>query len=91
MLECKKDVDAPWILQPYIMALMLRIVRDFSGSCEVTHGVYIPFPSQEHYLSRDSSLVALGILRLHSLGMSTLFTFLLYHMVLASTLLGTVL
>ena len=44
MLECKKDVDAPIILQPYIMALVLHTVRDFHGACEVTHEVYIPFP-----------------------------------------------
>ena len=31
MLECKKDVDAPLILQPYIMALVLHTIRDFHG------------------------------------------------------------
>jgi hypothetical protein len=70
MLECKKNVDAPLILQPYIMVLMLCTVRDFRGACEITREVYIPFLGHEHYLSRDLSPVALGILRLHSLGMS---------------------
>ena len=89
MLECKKDVDAPLILQPYIMALVLRTVRDFRGVCEVTHEVYIPFPNQECYLSRDSSPMVVGILRLHSLGISSFFTFPLHCMVLISALLGT--
>ena len=75
MLECKKDVDAPLILQSYITALVLRTVRDFRGACEVTHEVYIPFPSQERYLSQDSSPIALGIPRLHSLGMFSVLTF----------------
>ena len=89
MLECKKDVDAPIILQPYIMALVLHTVRDFHGACEVTHEVYIPFLGQERYLSRDSSLVALEIPRLHSLGMSFVFTFPSYCTVLILALLGT--
>ena len=89
MLECKKDVDAPLILQSYIMALVLRTVRDFRGACEVTHEVYIPFPGQERYLSQDSYPVALGILRRHSLGMSSVFTFPSYYTVLISALLGT--
>jgi len=43
MLEYKKDMDAPQILQPYIMALVICTVRHFRGACEVTHEVYIPF------------------------------------------------
>ena len=89
MLECKKDMDAPLILQPYIMALVFSTVRDFHGVCEVTHEVYIPFPSKECYLLRDSSPIALGIPRLHSSGMSSFFTFPSYYTVLISALLGT--
>jgi hypothetical protein len=90
MLECKRNVGAPLILQPYIMALMLRTVRGFHGAYDVTHGVCIPFLGKECYLSRDSSLVALGVLRLHLLGMSK-FSFLLYSAVLALALIGMVL
>ena len=57
--------------------------------CEVTHEVYIPFLGQERYLSRDSSPVALEIPRLHSLGMSSVFTFPSYYTVLILALLGT--
>jgi len=71
------------------MALVLRTVRDFHGACEATHEVYLVFPGQEHYLSQDSSLVVLGIPRLHSLGMSSVFTFPSYYTVLISALLGT--
>jgi hypothetical protein len=42
MMECKRNVDAPLILQLYIMALVLRIVKDFHGVYETSHGVYIP-------------------------------------------------
>ena len=43
MMECKRNVDAPLILQLYIMALVLHTVRDFRGVCETSHGVYILF------------------------------------------------
>jgi len=51
MLECKRDVNAPLILQPYIMALVLCTVKDFSGACEVSHQVYWPFLINEAYLA----------------------------------------
>ena len=39
MLECKRNVNAPLILQPYIMALVHRTVKDFHRTCEVSHQV----------------------------------------------------
>lgn len=35
MLEYKRDVRAPLVLQPYIMALVLHMVEDFYRVCEV--------------------------------------------------------
>ena len=66
MMECKKNVDAPLVFQPYIMALVLRTVREFLGVCETSHEVFIPFSGQERYLARDSSPTSRGILRLDS-------------------------
>ena len=77
MMECKRNVDAPLILQSYIMALMLHIVRDFHRVCETNHGVYIPFLGQEHYVVRDLSLMTLGVPRLDSSSISKC-PFLLY-------------
>ena len=68
MLECKRDVNAPLILQPYILALVLRTVKDFSGSCEDSHQVYWPFLDDEAYLARESSPMACRILGPNSLG-----------------------
>jgi hypothetical protein len=44
MLECKRDVHAPLVLQPYIMALVLRTIEDFCGVCEIKHQIYKLFP-----------------------------------------------
>lgn len=46
MMECKRDVHAQLALQPYIMALVLRTVREFCGVCEVQHQCYYPFHEQ---------------------------------------------
>ena len=37
MLACKRDVNASLILQLYIMALVLHTIKDFKGSCEISH------------------------------------------------------
>ena len=42
LLVCKWDVNAPLILQPYIMALVLHTIKNFGGSCEINHQVYWP-------------------------------------------------
>lgn len=81
MMECKRNVNAPLILQPYIMALVLRIVRDFRGVCETSHDIYIPFSGQECYLARDSSPMTLGVPRLDSSSISKC-PFLLYPLLL---------
>jgi hypothetical protein len=81
MMECKRNVNAPLILQPYIMALVLHIIRDFHSVCETSHDIYIPFPGQERYLARDSSLMTLGVPRLDSSSISKC-PFLLYPLLL---------
>lgn len=35
MLECKWDINAPLVLQPYIMALVLYTIKNFRGTCKV--------------------------------------------------------
>lgn len=44
------------------MALVLRTVKDFSGTCEIHHQVYWPFLDNEAYLARESSPMACRIL-----------------------------
>ena len=43
MLDYKRDVCAPLALQSYIMALVLHIVEDFCGVCEVQHQAFLPY------------------------------------------------
>ena len=69
MLECKRVVNAPLILQPYIMALVLCTIENFGGACEINHQVYWPFIKDESYLARESSSMACKIPRPNSLGM----------------------
>ena len=69
MLECKWDVKAPMILQPYVMALVLCTIENFGGACEINHQVYWPFIKDESYLARESSSMACKIPRPNSLGM----------------------
>ena len=52
MLECKRVVNAPLILQPYIMALVLCTIENFGGACDINHQVYWPFIEDENYLAR---------------------------------------
>ena len=34
MLGSKQNVNAPLILQPYVMALVLRTIENFGGACD---------------------------------------------------------
>ena len=62
MLGCKKNVNAPLILQPYVMELVHHNVKNFTGSYEISHQVYWPFIDNEAYLARESSPMACRVL-----------------------------
>ena len=47
MLGCKQNVNAPLILQPYVMELVHHNVKNFTGSYEISHQVYWPFINNE--------------------------------------------
>ena len=68
MLECKRNVNAPLILQPYIKALVFCTIKDFRATCEVSHQVHWPLIDNEAYLARESSPMACRILGPNSLG-----------------------
>ena len=68
MLECKQNVNAPLILQPYIKALVFCTIKDFRATCEVSHQVHWPLIDNEAYLARESSPMACRILGPNSLG-----------------------
>ena len=69
MLGCKQNVNAPLILWLYIMVLVCDTVKNFKGSCEVSHQVYWPFIDNEAYLARESSSTACRVSRPNSPGM----------------------
>ena len=62
MLECKWDVNAPLILQPYVMVLVCHSIKNFKGNCKGSHQVYWPFIDNEAYLTRESSPMACRVL-----------------------------
>jgi len=69
MLGCKQNVNAPLILQPYVLALVRHTIKNFKGSCEVSHQVYWPFINNEAYLARESSPMACRVPGPNSPGM----------------------
>lgn len=69
MLVCKWDVNTPLILQLYIMALVLCIVKNFKGNCKLGHQVYWPFLDNEAYLAWEPSPMSCRIPKPNSLGM----------------------
>ena len=66
MLGCKQNVNAPLILQPYVMELVHHNVKNFTGSYEISHQVYWPFIDNEAYLARESSSMACRVSRTNS-------------------------
>ena len=68
MLDYKRDVCAPLALQSYIMALVLRTIKNFKGNCKVGHQVYWHFIDNEAYLEWEPSPMSCRIHEPNSLG-----------------------
>lgn len=75
MLECKWDTNAPLVLQPYIIVLVLCTVKNFHGTYKVWHPIFRPFLIRTHYLAREPSPASRRFLRSNSPGMTELSIF----------------